>query len=61
MDSSAHATPVDSEIVEEISFDAYSEIMKDTASRAGEWIRQRTQQLLTLKQSRKPVPLPLQK
>jgi len=49
MDSSAHAALVDSEIVEEISVDAVSEIIKQTASRADEWIRQRTQQLLTHK------------
>jgi hypothetical protein len=49
MDSSAHTTLVDSEIVEEISVDADLEIIKETTSRADEWIRQCTQQPLTQK------------
>ena len=49
MDLSAHAAPVDSERVEEISVDVDSEIITETASRADEWIRQHTQQLLTQK------------
>jgi hypothetical protein len=39
MYSSVHATLVDSEIVEEIWVDANSEIIKEIASRADEWIR----------------------
>jgi len=42
MDSSAHTTPIDSEIINENWVAADSEIINETASTADVWIRQRT-------------------
>jgi len=42
MDSSAHTTPIDSEIINENWVATDSEIINETASTADAWIRQRT-------------------
>jgi len=49
MDSSAHTAAVDLEIIKENLVAAALEIITETASIPGVWIRQHTQPLLTLK------------
>jgi len=61
MDSSAHATPVDSETIKKNRVVALSEILTENVSRGDPWIRQRTQPLLTHQQSRKIESPPSQK
>ena len=61
MDSLAHTTPVDLEIINENWVVVDSEIVNKTTSMAGAWIRQRTQPLLSHKSSIKTESLPTQK
>ena len=61
MDSSAHTAPVDSRTIKENWVVANSEIITETVSRDDTRNPQRTQHLLTMKQSRKTEWLPSQK
>jgi len=53
MDSSAHTTPIDLEIINENYVVAVSKCVNKTASTVDAWIRQHTQPLLTQKSSTK--------
>jgi hypothetical protein len=61
MESSAHTASVDSEKIKKNIVAALSEIVPENVSRGDQWIRQRTQPLLTHKQSRKTESLTTQK
>jgi hypothetical protein len=61
MESLAHTTPVDSETIKKNRVAALSEIITENVSKGDQWIRQRTQPLLTQKQSRKTESPPSQK
>jgi hypothetical protein len=61
MESSAHTAPVDSETIKKSKVAALSEIITEKVSRGDQWIRPRTQPLLTDKQSRKTESPPSQK
>jgi hypothetical protein len=57
MESSAHTAPVDSETIKKNRVAGLSEIITKNVSRGDQWIRQRTQDLLNHKQSRKTESL----
>jgi hypothetical protein len=61
MESSAHTAPVHSETIKKNRVAALSEIITENVSRGDHWIRQRTQPLLTHKQSRKTETLTTEK
>jgi hypothetical protein len=61
MESSAHTAPVDSETIKKNRVAALLEIITENVSRGDQWIHQRTQPLLTHKQSRKTESPPSQK
>jgi len=61
MDSSAHTTPIEFEIVKENQVVADSEFITETVFRADLWTCQHTQLLLTLKLSTKTESLQTQK
>jgi len=61
MESSAHTAPVDSETIKKNRVVALSEIITENVSSGDQWIRQRTQDLLNHKQSRKNESLTTQK
>jgi len=61
VDSSAHTAHVDKETIKKNIVAALLEIITENVSRGDQWIRQRTQPLLTHKQSRKTESPPSQK
>src|SRR3990172_7712804 len=61
VESTAHTAPVGSEIINENSVTADSEIFEETASTAHTWSRQRIQLLWAQKSSTKTQSLPTQK